>query len=118
MIDANELPQFLEQSMPELSGICKKAGCKNPYDFAAQLIRFTREKVQQSNTDAACQCMKLAEKMYKKGTQTVKNAIENVYVYSLTCYFFHNRDEAKEISKLMPEMLLDLYRKQIIYSHL
>lgn len=117
MIDANELPQYLDEALPELSGICRKAGCKNAYDYARQLIRYTQDKLKASNTKAACECMKLVEKMYKHGSHAIKNAIENVYVYSFTSAFFLNGDKAK-VSEIMPNLLLDLYRKQIIYSHL
>lgn len=118
MINEKELPEYLQQTVPELYSVCLNAGCKNPFDIAAQLISYTHEKMQQSNVDAATTCMRLVEKIYKKGSLNIRNAIENVYVYSFTYRFFHNVDEAKKVSLIMPQLLMDLYKKQIIYSHL
>ncbi|MBC7555196.1 MAG: hypothetical protein H7257_14600 [Taibaiella sp.] len=117
MIQQQELPELIEDSIPELSGICKRAKCKNAYDIATQMLKYTSQKVVNSNLAAAQDCCQLAEQLYKKGNNIIRNAIENVFVYSLTHTFFHEEDKNK-VNDILPASLYELYRKQLLYSHL
>jgi len=67
---------------------------------------------------AAQKCFTLAAKLYKKGNVAVKNAIENVYVYSFSHAFFHDEQKRKEVMEIIPLPLYELYKKQVINSHL
>ena len=70
------------------------------------------------NLNAAKKCMSLIEQLYHKGNNAVKNAIENVYIFSLSHSFFHDEDEKKQIMGIMPEFLFKLYKEQVVNSHL
>ena len=118
MIQQQELPEFIELSIPELSGQCKRAKCRNAYDIAKQMIKYTNKSIVESNVDAAKKCLILAEQLYKKGNAVIKNSIENVFVYSLTHTFFHEEIKKEKIMAILPASLYELYKKQVIYSHL
>jgi hypothetical protein len=118
MISQKDLPGYIEKSIPELSGICEKEKCKTAYDFVRQLLKYTSRHVIKHNMKIARQCMAIAEQLYKKGNKTIKNAIENIFVYSFTHTFFHDESRRKELVKIVPDSLYELYKKQVIYSHL
>ena len=118
MIDQQQLPGYIEQTMPELSGMCNKANCASTYDIVRQMLQYTTKQIVQQNTSAAKQCLQLAAKLYTKGNKAVKNAIENVFVYSFTHAFFQDEARKKALMEIVPDSLYQLYRKQILYSHL
>jgi hypothetical protein len=118
MITQLELPEYIEHEMPELGGICDKDRSRTVYDIVRHMMKYTKSQVIKHNLNAAKKCMALAEQLYHKGNNAIKNAIENVYVYSFSHAFFHDEKERKEIMDIVPPSLYKLYREQVINSHL
>ena len=118
MITQLELPEYIEHEMPELGGICKKEQALNAYDIVRHMLKYTKSQVIKHNLNAAKKCMALAEQLYHKGNNAIKNAIENVYVYSFSHAFFHDENERKQIIDIVPPFLYRLYQQQVINSHL
>jgi hypothetical protein len=118
MISQKELPAVIERSIPELSGVWEKEKCENTYDIVRQMLKYTIYQVLNHNMKAAKKCLTLAEQLYKKGNTAIKNAIENVYVYSFSHAFFYDEKKKKEVMEIVPLSLYELYKKQVINSHL
>ena len=118
MINQEELPEVIERSIPEFSGIFKKQNCRNVYDIVRQMLKYTTKQVLNHNLKAAQKCMSLAEELYYKGNTAIKNAIENVYVYSFSHAFFCDENKKNEVIGIVPHSLYELYKKQVINSHL
>ena len=118
MIDQEELQALIEESIPELSGAIKKQKCENVYDVVRQMFSYTSSQVLKNNMAAAKKCLTLAAQLYKKGNKNIKNAIENVYVFSFSHAFFHDEQKRKEVMEIIPSPLYELYKKQVINSHL
>jgi hypothetical protein len=55
-------------------------------------------------------CLELAEELFKKGNEEMKNAVTNVYLYSVSHYLELNK---YSISKLLPVGLHREYVKQV-----
>lgn len=55
-------------------------------------------------------CLALAEELFKKGNEEMKNAVTNVYLYSVSHYLELNK---YQISKLLPVGLHKEYVKQV-----
>lgn len=118
MINQQELPGYIQQSIPELSGMCNKANCSSPYDIAGQMVKYTTNNILQHDLNHAKECLTLAEHLYLKGNVAIKNAIENVFVYSFSHTFFHDEVKRKKLMDILPASLYKLYKKQVLYSHL
>jgi len=118
MIDQSELPEYISKDIPELSAICQAEPCKNAYSVVRLILNFTKQNVIQHNVKVAKKCLQVAEKLYKKGNGVVKNAIENVFIYSFSHTFFHNDEERKEMMAMVPDSLYKVYVQQMLSSHL
>jgi len=118
MITQLELPKYIAHEMPELSGICDKEKSRNVYDIVRHMLKYTKSQVIKHNLNAAGKCMALAEQLYNKGNNAIKNAIENVFVYSFSHAFFQDENEKKEVMAIVPPSLYKLYKQQVINSHL
>lgn len=118
MIEQKDLPAYIEQTIPELSGICQNEQCKNAYDIARQMIRYTGDQLKAKNLTSAKRCLALADNLYNSGSNVIKNAIENVFVYSFSHTFFHDESKRQNLLAMLPHSLYTVYRKQVISSHL
>jgi hypothetical protein len=119
MIDQQELPVLIEQEIPELSNaLGNKDQCANAYRALHLLRDYTRTQVNNGDMNAVKRCFKLVDKMYTKGNDAVKNAVENVYVYSFSHFLFHDDDRRKLFMRIVPLSLYTLYVKQMLHSHL
>ena len=112
------MSEYIEKEMPELSGICSKEKSRNVYDVVRHMLKYTKSQLIKHNLNAAKKCMNLAEGLYHKGNDAIKNAIENVYVYSFSHAFFHDIDQASEAMTIVPPSLYKIYKEQVTNSHL
>jgi hypothetical protein len=96
----------------------KPGKSKNVYDIVRHMLKYTKSQIIRHNVAAAQKCMSLAEQLYYKGNNAVKNAIENVFVFSFSHAFFHDEDSKKTMMKIVPDSLYKLYKKQLVNSHL
>ncbi len=119
MINDNELPQIVEQEIPELSGkIFDNENCSIVHSTVNALRDHAHGKMEEENFGAVKQCMAVAEKLYKKGNPAVKNAIENIYVYSFSSMLFHDIEKRKMLLSLIPLSLYTIYIHQMLHSHI
>ncbi len=116
MISQHELPGYIEKNLPELS--VDSTGRQNVYDIVKQMVAYTTSQIARHNLNAAKQCFALAGKLHKQGNSLIKNAIENVYVFSFSHAFLYDDALRSEITEILPLSLYELYRKQVINSHL
>ncbi|MDR3680893.1 MAG: hypothetical protein P4L41_13090 [Flavipsychrobacter sp.] len=119
MINEAELPHIVEQEIPELSGkILDGENCSIVHSTINALRDHTYDKMEEANFGAVKQCMAVAEKLYKKGNTSVKNAIENIYVYSFSSMLFHDMEKRKMLLGLIPLSLYTVYMHQMLHSHI
>ena len=118
MLSQEDLSEYIEKAMPELSGMVTKGKSQSVYDIVRHILKYTKSQVIRHNLNAAKKSMALAEQLYHKGNNAIKNAIENVFVYSFTHVFFLDEDKKKELMDIVPDSLYKLYKRQLVNSHL
>lgn len=118
MIAQDEITVYIKKEIPELSDICQQEHCKNVYDVARQMIKYVNNQFLNKNVVAAKKCLHLAEDLYNSGNKTVRNAIENVFIYSFSHSFFHEGDKKKQLLAILPGSLYTIYKSQVLASHL
>lgn len=118
MINQDELQGYVEKEIPELAGLVEKAKCRNAYDMMREMVKYTGNQLMANNVTAAKKCLNLAEQLYIKGNNAIRNAIENVFVYSFSHSFFYDDAKKKSLMRILPIFLYELYKKQLVNSHL
>jgi hypothetical protein len=71
---------------------------------------LTKEFMIQGNMERVKKCIQVVEELYTNGNHEVKNAISNVYLYSVTAFLEMHR---YNIKKMLPVTLQQEYYKQI-----
>jgi len=85
MIQEKDLYFLLKRIIPDIQKELIHAGDTNcPYKIAAFFAVFTRKLIRSGNLNEVRNCFGLAENLLENGNYTVRNAMENVYIYSVT----------------------------------
>jgi len=114
MINQFEIPIYLEDALPEISGDLKQCKKDNPYKLMKTLIDFTSNNIKEHNYQVVKRCFQIAEKLYDKGNSIVKNSVENVYIYSFSRLLNGDKKEMNLILGLIPGTLYSLYMHQVL----
>ncbi|SFW89664.1 DUF7674 family protein [Chitinophaga sancti] len=78
------------------------------------LANYTLKMIQDHQIREVQHSMRLAEKIYNKGNQLVKTAIENVFIYSFSAMkMVCSRQEWQEIQSKMPVNIFSIYIQQL-----
>jgi hypothetical protein len=113
-----EVPACIEDEFPEIRNELKMvAPSGNVFKTLQCLAGYTRRMIAVHNYRAVRKSFLLAEKIYNHGNTVVKNAIENVFVYSFSAML--NRCEEQEvpvIHAMMPLSLYSAYVRQMLKS--
>ena|SRR6185312_4902893 len=118
MIDQTELPIYMQRVIPELSEPLNAGNCKNVYNTVRLLFDYTNTNLANQNFKNVKKSLSIAEKIYKKGNEAVKGAIENVYVYSFSHMLFNDEARKRILLGLIPVNLYMVYVKQMLNSHI
>lgn len=103
---------YLEDTIPEFRQAMSLESKSNPYTATHALLAITSQKVKEHNYSAVKKCFDIAAKLYDKGNNVVKNAVENVFVYSISNILCSSSDKAGLLS-IMPITLYTLYVNQL-----
>jgi len=111
---ADEIAAEIPEVKPEISKIIN---LRNPFALVRIITRHTRKMVEQHNDAMIEKCMKLIDKIYTKGDIMIKNAIENIFIFSLDSIVFSCKaNERKQVLSKVPIGLYTAYIKQIYKS--
>lgn len=112
MMNQFEVPDYLDRQLPELKTTINAEILKSPYAAMQALLDYTEDNIDMHNYKAVKKCFSAADELYVRGNNSVKNAVSNVFVYSLTRLFQCHNSERKYLLGLIPISLYTLYVQQ------
>ncbi|RQO29871.1 hypothetical protein DBR32_14940 [Taibaiella sp. KBW10] len=113
-----EVADEIATALPEVKAeVSKIIYLKNPFALIRVVTRHTQKMVEQHNELRIDQCLKLIDRIYAKGDLLVRNAIENIFIFSLdhivaSC---NSRDKDRLLAKI-PLKLHTAYVNQVYRS--
>jgi len=113
MINQFEVPMFLTEALPEIAPTLNSEAHDTAYQQMNVLTAFTRKNIQEHDYKTVKRCFKLADKLYSKGNAVVKNAVQNVFVYSFTNIFQTCNKEKTTVLAMLPMSLYTIYITQV-----
>ena len=118
MMNQYEVPALLADELPALKAELKQVSPLGNVNSCIRLLtEYTGKMATIHRLDSVKQCMKLAEKLYVRGNNLIRNAIENVFVFSLTILMYScGRTEWQAIQAQMPVTLHSQYVQQVLKS--
>lgn len=113
-----EVPALIAGKLPQIKYELPRDGGQNSIYRSIQVLTdYTQRMALEHNFKMVQQCMTLVEKLYDKGNTLVKNAIENVFVFSFSTIMSRcNAVEWRIVQSYMPSDLYTLYVRQVLKS--
>lgn len=118
MLNQYEVPVYLADRMPEMVHELRAVSpTLNIFKTIQCLANYTRQKVTQHDFTLVKKCFAIAEDVYMAGDRQVKNAIENIFVFSLSSILnLGSNEEKRALQALIPLHLHSAYVKQVLKS--
>ena len=114
MIEEIQVREILFKEFPEMNiNLGMLSNPNNIYTTIGCFVDFTRNLMNIGNIKSLKHCLNVAERMLDDGNNIVKNAIENVYVYSLGSVVDLSASTANCLKKLFNGSLKKEYYRQI-----
>ena len=111
VISGADVKEILEANVPDLKIESSTEG--NVFKIIDGFAGYTIDLIKKGNLSAIKKCFSAAEQMLADGSSEVKNAIENVYVFSITIFFDMAHAVSKQVKELLPAHLMEEYHKQV-----
>ena len=118
MLSQFEVPAFIASKLPQVkSDLCREGAGLSIYQSIQVLTDYTKRMALEHDFKMVEKCMGLVEKIYEKGNTAVKNAIENVFIFSFSTMLSRcNIVEWKIVQSYMPSELYAIYVQQVLKS--
>jgi hypothetical protein len=114
MIKETEILEVLGHELPDMNSSLEKTGdVNNIYKAMQCFANFTKALVNKGDFKEVKHCFHVAEKLLKHGNSTLKNAIENGYLYSLSSILDYTTPVSLKVKSLLTKSLRAEYTRQI-----
>lgn len=113
----NQFLDILGNELPEINPELEKLpDPRNIYVSVKCFAEFTKQLIKKGNLSEVKHCFNVVEKMLLEGNKTVKNAIENVYLFSMSSILDFANPLSHKIKGMMNKALLIEYKRQLFTS--
>jgi hypothetical protein len=118
MLSQYEVPAFIAGNLPQVKNdLSPKGVALTAYQSIQVLTDYTKRMAFEHNFNMVQKCMTLVQHIYEKGNTLVKNAVENIFVYSFSTMLSRcNSVEWRIVQSYMPSELYSLYVHQVLKS--
>lgn len=113
MINQDQIKGYLQHTLPAFSNEWTTEKVKNPYVAMQTLLTITAKKIREHKFQEVKKCFDAVSRLYDQGNGVVKNAVENIYVYSLSNLFYASKEEKPKLLAIIPITLYTIYINQL-----
>jgi hypothetical protein len=117
MLSQYEVPAFIAGKLPQVKNDLSREARASVYQSVQVLTDYTKRMAIEHDFKMVEKCMALVATLYLKGNNLVRNAVENVFIFSFSSIMGRcNIVEWRIIQSYMPSELYTLYVQQVLRS--
>ena len=118
MLNQYEVPAYIAGKLPQVKSDLSRNGVTlTAYQSIQVLTDYTKRMALEHDFKMVQKCMVLVEYLYEKGNALVKNAVENIFVFSFSTMLSRcSIVEWRIVQSYMPSDLYSLYVQQVLKS--
>ncbi|WP_298739335.1 hypothetical protein [uncultured Chitinophaga sp.] len=110
MINQYEVPALIEDAIPELrKPLHRFPAVFHVYETMTCLSNYTRKQLEEQNYSVAGECLEVAGRLYDRGNEVVKGAIEQHFLPALSCLPVPDGAYRIKFYSLIPASLYTLF---------
>lgn len=111
-MNQNEAIVAVCTALPEVTATITNEGARsNPFALVRIITRYTRKMAAQHNELMLEKCLQLVDRVYAKGERAIKNAIENIFIFSLDNILYPC--SAGERARVLMKVPINLYTSYV-----
>jgi hypothetical protein len=115
MFTPDEIQPWISSQLPQLKEDLDTT--RSLYQSMQVLTDYTKRMALAHNFKMVARCMALVTKIYTKGNNLVRDAVENIFVYSFSSMMLAcNTVEWRITQSYMPSELYTAYMRQVLRS--
>ena len=116
MLNQYEVPAYIACKLPQVKKELSHPGAPlSAYQSMQVLTDYTKRMALEHDFKMVEKCMNLVEVLYAKGNDLVRNAVENVFIFSFSSIMSRcNIVEWRMVQSYMPTGLYALYVQQVL----
>lgn len=117
MINELEVDFYIDSQLPDMPH-CEHSvkNVNHVYETINGLSDFLKQKFAEHDLKAVKKICNVAEYLYNKGSNTVRNGIENVFIYSISAIMPAERQARRELQAIIPITIFSVYVQQVLHS--
>jgi hypothetical protein len=117
MLSQYQVPAFIAAKLPQVKKDLQTHGSLTIYQSVQILTDYTKRMAIEHDFKMVEKCMGLVAILYLKGNSLVKNAVENIFIFSFSSIMSRcNIVEWRIVQAYMPAELYALYVQQVLKS--
>jgi hypothetical protein len=120
MFDQRQIPALIARQFPQIQQDLCLAGAHAPLEAFKSiqvLTDFTKRMALEHDFKMVGKSMTLMGKIYEKGNSVVRNAVENIFIYSFSTLMCNcNIVEWRMVQSCMPSALYSVFIDQVLRS--
>jgi hypothetical protein len=118
MLNQYDVTSFITFRLPEVMSELSHTGEEpTAYQSIQALADYAKRMALEHDFKRVEKCMNLVQKIYEKGNTLVRNAVENIFIFSFSTMLSRcNLVEWRIVQSYMPAELYALYVKQVLRS--
>jgi hypothetical protein len=113
MISSDQAAQYAQAALPDIASRFDPE--TDVYNTLTVIREYACQQAKDHNYGVLQKCFNLAETLYEKGSATVRCAVENVFVFSLSRILSLVPEDKQTIKSIMPASLQSLYMNQVFH---
>ncbi len=113
MITPAETSRFVAEHLPGAIGQSQRDG--SMYHSLEALRDYACERAAAHDFQRLGECLRTTEELYRDGAESLRNAVENVVVYSIS-RMLNLAGNPRQVRELIPDRLLQLYNQQCMHG--
>ncbi|HVU94933.1 MAG TPA: hypothetical protein VHE34_06890 [Puia sp.] len=118
MLNQQQIPALIARQLPQVQhDLCLAGTMPSVYQSIQVLTDYTKRMALEHDFNMVGKCMTLIGKFYEKGNTIVRNAVENIFVYSFSSLMCNcNCVEWRMVQSYMPSRLYSVFVEQVLRS--
>ena len=116
IIDEQEALDLIDSKVPEFHAVHENSNGANIYKVMDLFTSYTKESIKRNDFTQLKKCFGVTYELFREGNKCVRNAVSNVFLYSLQHFINKENVVRHQILMLIPPAMQVEMQNQVYYT--
>ncbi len=115
-MNEKEALEFIDSNLPEFHPVLENSNGANIYKVMDLFTSYTKESIRNNDFTQLQKCFGVTYELFREGNKCVRNAVSNVFLYSLQHFINKENVVRQQILMLIPPVMQVEMQNQVYYT--